>query len=49
MSYLNNLAPFLYIAPTKYVQLCLSGQQPVFLNGYGAQESIPRNEFRLPM
>ncbi len=24
-------------------------QEPVFLNVYGAQESIPRNEFRQPM
>jgi hypothetical protein len=23
--------------------------EPVFLNVYGAQESIPRNEFRQPM
>ncbi len=23
--------------------------EPVFLNVYGAQESIPRNEFRRPM
>jgi hypothetical protein len=23
--------------------------EPVFLNVYGAQESIPRHEFRLPM
>jgi hypothetical protein len=23
--------------------------EPVFLNRYGAQESIPRNEFRQPM
>ncbi len=23
--------------------------EPVFLNVYGAQESIPRNEFRKPM
>ncbi len=26
-----------------------SGVEPVFLNVYGAQESIPRNEFRQPM
>jgi hypothetical protein len=25
------------------------GAEPVFLNVYGAQESIPRNEFRQPM
>jgi hypothetical protein len=25
------------------------GTEPVFLNIYGAQESIPRNEFRQPM
>ncbi len=24
-------------------------REPVFLNGYGAQESIPRNEFRQPI
>jgi hypothetical protein len=27
----------------------LSLIEPVFLNVYGAQESIPRNEFRQPM
>jgi hypothetical protein len=31
---------------------CTGGEdttEPVFLNVYGAQESIPRNEFRQPM
>ncbi len=27
----------------------ISTAEPVFLNVYGAQESIPRNEFRQPM
>jgi hypothetical protein len=27
----------------------LDHSEPVFLNIYGAQESIPRNEFRQPM
>ncbi len=27
----------------------VSSAEPVFLNVYGAQESIPRNEFRQPM
>jgi hypothetical protein len=29
--------------------LPMSTAEPVFLNVYGAQESIPRNEFRQPM
>jgi hypothetical protein len=29
-----------------YVEMTI---EPVFLNVYGAQESIPRNEFRQPM
>ncbi len=28
---------------------CAGYTEPVFLNVYGAQESIPRNEFRQPM
>jgi hypothetical protein len=28
---------------------CLLTPEPVFLNVYGAQESIPKNEFRQPM
>jgi hypothetical protein len=30
-------------------KLCAGSPKPVFLNVYGAQESIPRNEFRQPM
>jgi hypothetical protein len=30
-------------------ELNLLRPEPVFLNVYGAQESIPRNEFRQPM
>ena len=30
-------------------ELCIAQAEPVFVNIYGAQESIPRNEFRLPM
>jgi hypothetical protein len=33
----------------RQVQLGHTCAEPVFLNVYGAQESIPRNEFRQPM
>jgi hypothetical protein len=36
------------IAELKFSTLVL-GAEPVFLNVYGVQESIPRNEFCLPM
>jgi hypothetical protein len=29
--------------------ILITHYEPVFLNVYGAQESIPRNEFRQPM
>ncbi len=38
--------PLILFTP-KYLKV--SVVQPVFLNVYGAQESIPRNEFRQPM
>ncbi len=33
------------------LKICLKGSdpEPVFINVYGAQESIPRNELRQPM
>jgi hypothetical protein len=31
------------------VPKALSNPEPVFLNAYGARESIPRNDFRQPM
>jgi hypothetical protein len=31
------------------LKACTIKPEPVFLNGYGAQESIPRNEFRQAM
>jgi hypothetical protein len=43
------------ILPTPTVALrlilhvCEQSSEPVFLNVYEAQESIPRNEFRQPM
>jgi hypothetical protein len=32
-----------------YVLYTVECTEPVFLNVYGAQESIPRNEFRQPV
>jgi hypothetical protein len=41
----DNPIPTRFLAPID----CLKIPEPVFLNVYGAQESIPRNEFRQPM
>jgi hypothetical protein len=42
--------PTLYAAISKYrPQVGVMYAEPIFLNVYGARESIPRNEFRQPM
>jgi hypothetical protein len=43
----ENLIFFFISDISKAPLLCET--EPVFLNVYGAQESIPRNEFRQPM
>jgi hypothetical protein len=35
--------------PKLHYETAREFSEPVFLNVYGAQESIPRNEFRQPM
>jgi hypothetical protein len=35
--------------PPHLMQVQVATAEPVFLNFYGAQEAIPRNEFRQPM
>ncbi len=44
---MGQIPPTISILGGRGVQLIES--EPVFLNVYGAQESIPRNEFRQPM
>ncbi len=42
----------LYLAYREFIPFFLHlffSSEPVFLNVYGAQEQIPRNEFRQPM
>jgi hypothetical protein len=47
--YLGGLAALL-VYNTLIVRCCRHNfTEPVFLNMYGVQESIPRNEFRQPM
>ncbi len=43
--YLCNCIVYMYF----HFTFLLEGSEPVFLNVYGAQESIPRNYFRQPM
>jgi hypothetical protein len=40
---------FAFVFYSRIGELILTHYEPVFLNVYGAQKSIPRNEFRQPM
>ncbi len=39
----------MFTAHVHFTRVQTHNPEPVFLNAYGAQESIPRNEFRQPM
>ncbi len=42
--------PKIVLGPSTFTtKVVVSTPEPVFLNLYGVQESIPRNEFRQPM
>jgi hypothetical protein len=41
--------PIRFVLPDPETNQGSENPEPVFLNVYGAQESIPRNEFRQPM
>jgi hypothetical protein len=47
--FLKNLFPFYIVSCFTRNTTLITSAEPVFLNGYGDPESIPRNEFRQPM